>query len=124
MIQQKINERQQLFNDVIDNKIPKRVPVMGNIMYEAAIEYAGFDLKQGQWDSEIAYKVFKKINEDFQTDAPCTSPTMRNPLFYQILGAKSYVMSETGVMQHPEITAMEPDEYDDFIKDPFKFMSK
>ena len=48
MIQQKINERQQLFNDVIDNKIPKRVPVMGNIMYEAAIEYAGFDLKQGQ----------------------------------------------------------------------------
>ena len=122
MIQQKINERQQLFNDVIDNKIPERVPVMGNIMYEAAIEYAGFDLKQGQWDSEIAYKVFKKINEDFQTDAPCTSPTMRNPLFYQILGAKGYVMSETGVMQHPEITAMEPDEYDDFIKDPFKFM--
>ncbi|MEG0378264.1 MAG: uroporphyrinogen decarboxylase, partial [Eubacterium sp.] len=34
------------------------------------------------------------------------------------------IMGATGVMQHPEVHSLEPEEYDTFIKDPFFYMSE
>ena len=33
-------------------------------------------------------------------------------------------MSDSGYMQHPEISCLEVDEYDEFIKDPYNFMTE
>ena len=45
-------ERAQLFHDLSDGKIPKRVPVGGNIGIEFCIQYSGLPLAETQWTLE------------------------------------------------------------------------
>ncbi len=115
-------ERQQLFDDIVDGKIPKRVPIMCNIQIDAAFAYAGYNVREGQWDDDILYDTIDKVASEFLTDTPICGPNMRNPLHYQILGSKSFVMGTSGTMQHPEVHSLEPEEYDTFCEDPYKFM--
>lgn len=115
-------ERQQLFTDVINGKTPKRVPIQCAINYEAALEYCGYDFKKGQWDTSEIYNMLDRVNQDFPADVCVTGPNLRNPLFYQLLEAKSFVMGTSGIMQHPEIHSLEVDEYDAFSEDPYGFM--
>ena len=116
------SERTQLFKDVYDGKIPKRVPIDLSITWDAAIEYAGLDLKEAQYNPDLYEVFYEKCCRKFQSDKAPISRTLRTPHFYQILGSKSFVMSKAGNMQHPEVYCLETDEYDDFIKDPYCFM--
>lgn len=115
-------ERAQLFKDVYDGKIPKRVPMEISITWDAAIEYAGLDLKEAQYNPEMFPIFFDKVAKEFQTDKSPIAPTLRPPAFYNILGSVGIVMSNTGNMQHPEVHSLEVDEYDEFIEDPYKCM--
>ncbi|MFA0815278.1 MAG: uroporphyrinogen decarboxylase family protein [Anaerofustis sp.] len=115
-------ERTQLFKDVYDGKIPKRVPIEIWINWEAGIRYAGMDLKESQWNEEKYVEFYDKCCADFQTDKAPISRTLRPPQFYQILESKSFVMSKEGNMQHPEISCLEVEEYDEFIADPYECM--
>ena len=54
-------ERAQLFKDVYDGKIPKRVPMEISITWDAAIEYAGLDLKEAQYNPEMFPIFFDKV---------------------------------------------------------------
>ncbi|MGB9814283.1 MAG: uroporphyrinogen decarboxylase family protein [Thermovenabulum sp.] len=114
-------ERTQLFRDVYDGKIPKRVPIATAVDIAYAIQYAGYDLKEAQWNLYLLKDVIDKAARDFKSDGVPTV-FLRIPLMYQILGAKNFVMSSEGFMQHPEVSAMEAEEYDELIKDPYKFI--
>ncbi len=115
-------ERTQLFKDVYDGKQPKRVPMEISITWDAAIPYAGLDMRKDQWNPETFETFFDKVCADFQTDKAPIAPTLRHPGFYQVLDAKGIIMSKTGTMQHPEIHCLEVEEYDEFIADPYKCM--
>ena len=117
-------ERTQLFKNVFDGKVPKRVPIDIDFSWDAAIEYAELDLKTAQWDMKQWPIFYEKMAQEFQNDKLPLTRSNRTPRFYQILQAKSFVMSDSGYMQHPEISCLEVDEYDEFIKDPYNFMTE
>lgn len=121
-VKQLQEERTQLFKDVYDGRQPKRVPIELSITWDAAIPYAGMDMKTAQWNPETFETFFDKVCAEFPTDKAPIAPTLRPPGFYEILGAKGIIMSKTGTMQHPEVHCLEVEEYDEFIADPYKCM--
>lgn len=111
-------EKTQLFNDLIDGKIPKRVPISVSAQLEFAIQYSGKDLTEGQWDTSDLEQIFDKVCQDFVSD---TLPVMgfRFPAWYKILGAKNFVMGSNGFLQHPDVEGLAIEDYDAFISSPF-----
>ncbi|WKY45149.1 uroporphyrinogen decarboxylase [Eubacteriaceae bacterium ES2] len=116
-------EKEKNFKDIYDGKKPARIPVHIQIAHEAAIEFSGLDLKKTQWDKDAYLSYLEPLCQEL-TDVDCfpVSMNVRIAAMYQILDAKSFVMSSSGVMQHPEMHSMEQDEYDEFIADPYAFM--
>lgn len=89
-------ERTQLFKNVFDGKVPKRVPIDIDFSWDAAIEYAELDLKTAQWDMKQWPIFYEKMAQEFQNDKLPLTRSNRTPRFYQILQAKSFVMSDSG----------------------------
>ena len=114
-------ERNQLYMDVRAGKIPKRVPINLNMDGAAALEYAGYDLKTQQYDIKYLIDAMEKAAQDFESDNLGVT-AVRFAHFYKILGAKHFVMGTDGFLQHPEIAAMEPKEYDVLIAEPYQFL--
>ena len=129
-VKQLSEERFQINQDVYSGKIPKRIPISLGPAFEATIQYAidngkvpeGKTRRDVYWEPDLWFDVLDFANSEFYTDAPISSGALRLPILYQILDAKCINMSESGVMQHPEVHCLEPEEYDDFIKDPMTFM--
>ncbi|MFZ7133946.1 MAG: uroporphyrinogen decarboxylase family protein [Eubacteriales bacterium] len=114
-------ERTQLFTDLMDGKIPKKVPIGIKLYPEFFIEYGKGDLKELQWNTENLETVIDKLCQDFISDVPPFGAN-RFISYYQILEARTIVMGSDGVMQHPEVEGLLPEEYDAFIKAPYDFM--
>jgi Uroporphyrinogen decarboxylase (URO-D) len=112
-------ERTQLFKDLFDGKIPKRVPININFSLEFAIQYSGKDLAKSQWDTSELEEIYEKVCTDFVTDTNPAGLQLRNPLLYKTLGARNFIMGSSGFMQHPEIHGLEASEYDEFINSPY-----
>lgn len=111
-------ERTQLFSDVLEGKVPKRVPIYAFIQQEFAIQYAGRDLAEAQWDSGAFEEVVDKVCQDFVTDnVPVHA--VRYPSIYRMLGSKNWIMGSGGFIQHPEIEGLSAEEYDDLIASPY-----
>lgn len=115
-------ERQEIFHDVYEGKVPKRVPVAVGVTVEFAVQYSGLDLLEAQWNPEVLEKAFRKVGDDFYSDVFPVRDIIRFPSFYQILGAKNFVMSSNGFLQHPEVKGMLSEEYDEFIESPMNFI--
>lgn len=111
-------ERNQIFADIFDGKIPKRVPITNTITMEFAIQYAGKELAEPQWDTSMLQEIFDKVCADFYSDTMPVS-AFRFPSFYKILGAKNWEMGSNGFLQHPEVEGLAIEEYDDFIANPY-----
>lgn len=111
-------ERKQLFEAVYNGIIPRRVPIMANLPIEFCIQYAGLPLAETQWTldgiEDALDKACKIVGSDYYPFG-----FMRFPAPLQILGSRGFVMGSNGFIQHPEVTGMEVDEYDDFIKNPY-----
>ena len=112
-------EKTKLIEDVYNGKIPKRVPICSSMSIEFAIQYAGKDLGEIQWNTTALEEVFEKVAENFFTDTNPAGISLRNPLHYKLLGARNFIMSSSGFMQHPEVHGLEADEYDEFIASPY-----
>lgn len=112
------NERMQIRQDSIDLKTPKRLFVNAQFTLEAACSHAGIDLMKAHYDFELTEKAYEKVCQDFYSDS-LPVMNLRFPPFYQILGAKNWILGSNGVMQHPEIETLHADEYDEFIASPY-----
>ncbi|MFZ7120339.1 MAG: uroporphyrinogen decarboxylase family protein [Eubacteriaceae bacterium] len=114
-------ERTQLFYDIYDSKIPKRVPVNTSVNIVYAAQYCGVNPKEAQWNISLLKNIFDKVSCDFKSDV---LPTMmiNVPLIYHILGGNSYTMSEQGLLQHAEAHSIKANEFDQLIEDPYKFI--
>ena len=131
-IQKLKEERYQNLISIYTGKMPSRVPLHTSLSFEACVEYARMkgvipadkSLREISWETETWFEIFEPVNEDFFSDSATGAGAFRFPLLYQILDARCINMSSTGVMQHPEVHSLEPEEYDEFIKDPFYYMSE
>ncbi len=114
-------ERIKIRQDTIDRKIPKRVLVNVMATVEAACNFANIPLAQAHYDRSLVEKAYRKFCESFYSD---TMPLidLRFPPVYQILGAKNWILGSSGVVQHPEIETLKPEEYDEYTKDPYGFI--
>ncbi|TGE35119.1 uroporphyrinogen decarboxylase [Desulfosporosinus fructosivorans] len=115
-------ERTKLFTDIYDGVKPSRIPIRVGVSQEAAIDYCKMDLKKTQWDTNAYFSFMDTVSEQLGCDVAPVSMNVRTPAYYQILESKAFVMSSSGVMQHPEVKSMEPEEYDEFIADPYAFL--
>ncbi|MBU5302223.1 uroporphyrinogen decarboxylase family protein [Eubacterium callanderi] len=112
---------QKNFTDVYDGVIPKRVPIGAVLPLEFCIQYGGLDLGKTQWTLDGVYEATDRLCGELPLEsAPLGTP--RYPAYLTLLGAKTYVMGDSGFMQHPEVMGMEPEDYDDFIKSPRDFI--
>lgn len=107
---------------VLNNKIPSRVPISVNMGLNVISEYAGVDPRQAHWNPELLEKASEKLCKMIPSDISILGMPILSPSKYQALASKSIVLSESGFLQHPNTHMMEPEEYDEFIKDPYAFV--
>jgi hypothetical protein len=113
-------ERISIYQDVFDNKIPKRVPVNLSFALEVIAQYGKLDMVEAQWKPEILEEAADKVCRKVYSDVCVFSGTFRFPSFYQALKSRSFVMSSIGFIQHPEVIGMFPEDYDYLIEKPYE----
>lgn len=113
-------ERYELFDDVYHLRTPKRVPITIKVNNDFGIQYADMDLVDVQWHPEKLQEAAEKICEDFFSDK-LPFGSRRFPAFYVFSDSEYFAMSKNGMLQHPEVSPMNDDEYDEFIANPFDF---
>ena len=118
-IKQLQQERTQLFHDVFDNKIPKRVPINVSLTVNVVAEYAGVHGKEALWHPGILAEAADKLCGMIPTDVCPMGMQILLPSKYQTLGANMMEVSSTGFMQHPNHVGFFPEDYDYFIEDPY-----
>lgn len=114
-------EREQLFLDLAAGKTPKRVPVYMSFEASYPILYAGYNLAVDQYKPELVKDAIDKTLTDFDSDnmpASVGTPALINKIY----GSRKFIPSPSGFFQHPNIAAMEADEYQEFCDDPYKFI--
>lgn len=112
-------EKNQLFEDVYDGKIPKRVPILLNLDNAFCLEYAKMDLKTEQFSIDKNIEAIDITTADLDSDT-IAGLMFRIPTLYKLLGAKNFIMGSDGFIQHPNVLGLEVEDYDDFIADPYK----
>ncbi|HWQ41798.1 MAG TPA: uroporphyrinogen decarboxylase family protein, partial [Desulfosporosinus sp.] len=111
-------ERDKLLVDLYEGRIPKRVPIVNLLPLEFAIQYAGKDLKEVQWNNTILEEIADKVCQDFPSDImPLFN--IRYPSIYKVLGARNFVMGSNGFIQHPEVEGLDVADYDALIASPY-----
>jgi hypothetical protein len=112
-------QRSEMLKKAIMCEKPARIPIVCKAEPQYAVEYAGYDLKKALWNPDIIVKAFDKMYEDIYCDAGGSMP--RFPLIYKISASKTFVPRESDhFVQHPEVTGLTFEEYDEYIRDPFK----
>lgn len=117
-----LQERTQNMADVYNNKIPKRVPINVSLSFTAIADYGKIDRREAYWDPTLLQPAIEELCERVPTDTSIFAPTIYTPVSSQPLEALNRHLSSTGFMQHPNTKCMEPDEYDELIRDPYAFI--
>ncbi len=118
-------ERTKLYYDFYQNIIPKRLPVWMTLSYPILATYAKENFVNIQYNFKNIAKAAKEICNHVYSDRcplPSGSGTLRIASYFELLGAKPFKMSASGFIQHPEVSSMNSDDYDEFISDPYAFM--
>ena len=111
------DDKQKVRDDLLAGKIPERVLIQLTFTLEAACGLAGVELLKAHFDPETKKTAYRAICDTFYSD---TLPleNVRWPEVYAPLGARNWVMSSSGAMQHPEVESMSADDYEQYINDP------
>jgi len=112
-------ERNSIYHDLFNNKIPKRVPVNIGLPFEPIAQYGGGDLLSAQWNPALVEEAADRVCQILFSDSCPFGGSLRYPSFYQTLESQSFVMSSNGFIQHPEVVAMLPEDYDYLIEKPY-----
>ncbi|HHX74449.1 MAG TPA: uroporphyrinogen decarboxylase, partial [Firmicutes bacterium] len=95
-------ERIQIYQDLMDNKIPKRVPVTASLSLQPLAQWAGIDLHAAHWQPSLIAEAADKLCQVLYSDTLPAGGSLRYPSFYEVLESQSFVMSSSGFIQHPE----------------------
>ncbi len=115
-------ERDQIFSDVLSNIIPKRVPIHVNMSMYAIAQYAKIDPKRCYWDYSLLENAIYELCDMIPTDIAVPAGNFFHPAKSQALNSICTVMADNGYVQHPNTHMLEPEDYDELIADPYKFI--
>lgn len=115
--------RTRLYHDLFSGIIPERIPVNDGLAAEWMIQNAQMDLltTQFEYTPELLIEILEKAVGMSRGDN-FNCGYARNPVALMFQGSKHYVISNTGFIQHPEVSVMREDEYDLFIQNPHEFI--
>lgn len=113
-------ERVYIIHDMMNNIIPKRVPINITLGMRVYAEYANIDPKLAYWDYPILEETIDEFCKMVPSDVALPTGNFFHPAKYQALDSKAIVMSADGYMQHPNVNMLQAEEYDEFILDPYK----
>ncbi|MCL1913459.1 MAG: hypothetical protein FWG10_06230 [Eubacteriaceae bacterium] len=116
------DERILMYKEHYNNTIPKRMPMrlsMPNRVIAESLGLSGIDFN---YDASVLDEAKLEIARTIFSDQnPFSAPGIvgnRFPGYYQLLRSQSFVMSNTGFTQHPEVIGMDPGQYPKLIEDP------
>ena len=118
-VEEKRKERMEIRSDYLAGKKPKRLLVAPSIGWDAAISFASIDARKAHYDMSLTEQAVEKLCATFPTDV-MLGRSSRFANVYQLLGAKNWITGSAGNVQHPEIETMHVEDYDEFIKAPYK----
>jgi len=116
------DERSQNKRDILDNKIPHRVPIEVYLSSSIIADYSNTDRRAAYWDPSLLQSAAEELCKMIPSDICLYGGTVYSPVTSQTLNSINKVMSSTGYMQHPNTKCMEADEYDELIADPYAFI--
>ena len=115
-------EREKMYTDLYNNKIPERFPVHDSVSWNFMMDYAKKDpiTVQYNYSTDEIIEIVEKNLEILRGDnqPPCGGG---NPITSALKQARQSVMNSKGLNQHPEKSYMDPEEYDAFIENPFDY---
>ncbi|MCR3923281.1 MAG: hypothetical protein NUK65_12335 [Firmicutes bacterium] len=115
-------ERDQIFNDFYNYRLPKRLPVSAMFGAPIIAQYSNVELTDAQYNFKLLKEGAEELCERVYSDTCPISiarASTRFASFYQLLGAKTFKMSSSGFMQHPNVEGMLVEDYEYFIQDPY-----
>ncbi|NLZ93321.1 MAG: hypothetical protein GX922_04800 [Firmicutes bacterium] len=121
---QKMKEfRTKMYTDLYTGVIPERFPVHDSMGTEYLIQYAGKDLLTTQYSltADLLVEIYEKAREITRGDR-LAGGFARNPIGMMFQQSLTNEMSKTGMIQHPERSFMDADEYDELIENPHEFI--
>ena len=113
-------ERIDIFHDVYDSRIPKRVPVNISLLFEVIAQFGNLNLSNAQWNPELIYEAADAMCQTVYSDVCPFMGSFRYPSYYQILKSQSFVMASNGFIQHPEVMGLQLEDYDYLIEKPYE----
>lgn len=102
--------KDQLFSDLWNCKIPKRVPINQTIDLIYALEYSKYSLLTEQYSMQKCYEAIDNIAPRVDTDIYPIG-TSKNVVAIKIMGSEVWQMGKDGFLQHPNFAPMKDDEY-------------
>ena len=112
-------QKNQIFNDVFDNKIPERVPIRFGLHTNVIAGYAGIHGAEAIWNPSLLLNTVLELADRIPSDTVLYSGSILAPVYYQAVDSASKKISKDGFMQHMNGTILYPEEYDEFIKNPY-----
>jgi uroporphyrinogen-III decarboxylase len=118
------NEKLQRINDVVNRKIPDRVPVVPNAE-TYVYQYAGVSLKDAfTKDPEIAIGAFKKFSDDIYVDALLGNSNIVPLDMMQLFGEGLYTVDDKRLqIKGSQGLTMTAEDYPSLIEDFQKFIT-
>ena len=113
--------RKKMYRDLYSGIIPDRFPINDCHTLDYMIQYAGknpFEIVYN-YEAETLYEIFEKSMDHHYGDT--FGAAGRNPAGLMFKQTLVNVMGKTGMVQHPETSGFEADEYDECIKNPYDF---
>lgn len=117
---QAVLEKEQIFKDMWDGKMPSRVPITQPIDTACALELKGFSLTKEQFSPEKVLEAIEYATQNIDSDVLPVSAS-QNPVALRINGSKKFRMAPGGYIQHQNHSFMEFSEYREFASDVYWF---
>lgn len=114
--------RTKLFYDVYNNVVPDRVPILEAISFGCHAENAGEDFLKVQYNltTETLHKIYDSTLT-FSKGDQISLGTQKNAIGLMLSKSSIYCMAANGMIQHPEVSKMDVEDYDALIADPYAF---
>ncbi|KPU44337.1 uroporphyrinogen decarboxylase (URO-D) [Oxobacter pfennigii] len=114
-------ERKQIFTDLYNGIIPKRVPISIGMGTEVYVEKAGLPVGKTAWTHEGLEQAADDFVKDLRVDT-FPGDSVRPISYSEISGSRMWKMGSNGFMQHPESVFIEPDDYDKIKAAPWDYV--
>lgn len=114
-------ERELIFNQLYNYKIPKRLISQVAFDQVFVMEYGDIDKVQGQYDFSLLETPANELCDKVYSD---TCPikgggvSARFASGIQLIGSQSFQMGGDGFIQHPNVEGMNVEDYPELIEDP------